>query len=262
MYPVIDIHNVSVFYREQAALLNIFLKVYQGDFLAIAGPNGSGKTTLLRVINGLAGIEKGFVNILGVRMQSLSANRVRREIGYVPQRCDINPKMPIRVKEVIMMGRYGKIGFFKNQTQEDKIVFESIVELMKIKSILDKPIGHLSGGEKQKVAIARALTQEPKILLLDEPISSLDIDAQANILELIERVHKEKLVTTVLVMHNLEFLPEGCNRMLLIKDANIIFDGAISEALNEDILSKVYSSKIRVIHSEYGLTIRVEKGNK
>lgn len=256
MNPLVDIQDITVSYRENVALNSISLKIYEGELIGVAGPNGAGKTTLLTAINGLGRLLRGSVNIFGIQMTPRAATGIRKEIGYVPQMLNIDPRLPLMVKEVVMLGRYGRIGLLKRPSSRDKNIVDEVVDLIGIRNLLNRPIGHLSGGEQKKVAIARALAQEPRILLLDEPLSNLDINAQAGILELVDRIHQKKHLTTVVVMHHLSLLPRDCSRMVLLSNAKIIFDGLINEALNEEILSKLYGCRVEIIKNSHGVIIR------
>jgi ABC-type cobalamin/Fe3+-siderophores transport system ATPase subunit len=256
MNPCIDIQNTTIAYREGLALNSISLTINEGEFVAIAGPNGAGKTTLLTAINGLARVSAGTQSIFGMQVNKRTQNVIRRDIGYVSQIANIDPRMPMRVKDVVMLGRLARTGLFKKLSSQDNDILEQVFELTDIRHLINKPIGHLSGGEQRKVAIARALAQEPRIMLLDEPISSLDINAQAAILELIDKVHQKKRLTTVLVMHQLDLLPKNCFRIILLKNARIIFDGALKEALREDILSELYDCRVEIIQNDCAVVIR------
>jgi ABC-type cobalamin/Fe3+-siderophores transport system ATPase subunit len=260
MKPIIDIRDITVSYRENVALKHISLEICEGELLAVAGPNGAGKTTLLTAINGLGRLLNGKVSVFGIQMGRGSATKIRKEIGYVPQMFNIDFRMPLLVKEAVMLGRFGKIGLFRRISLKDKRIVDEVVDLVGIGDLLDRPIGHLSGGEQKKVAIARALAQEPRILLLDEPISSLDINAQAGILELVERIHHQKGLTTIVVMHHLNLLPKNCSRMVLLKDARVIFNGPLEEALQEVTLSKLYGCPVEVSKNGYGVIVRAKKG--
>lgn len=256
MEPIVDIQDVTVSYRDSVALNSISLKIYEGEMLAIAGPNGAGKTTLLTAINGLGKLLKGSVSIFGIQMERRTAAQLRKEIGYVPQIINPDSRMPMRVREVILLGRYGRIGLLKKPSRKDREVVEKVVELIGIKDLLQRPIGHLSGGEQKKVSIARALAQEPRILLLDEPISNLDINAQQSILNLIEQIHERENLTTVVVMHHLNLLPINCSRMVLLKETRVIYNGSVDQALNEKVLSNLYDCRVKVIKNNYEISIR------
>ena len=259
MNPIIELEKVTISYRENIALKDISLKVFPGEFIVVAGPNGAGKTTLLTAINGLGKILKGKVKVDGLIMGMRTATYIRKITGYVPQVLRIDPRMPINVREAVMLGRYGRIGVLRRLSLKDEKVVDEVINLTKIRHLLTRPIGHLSGGELQKVSIARALSQEPQILLLDEPLSNLDISAQEDILRLIEEVHRSKNLTILMVMHYLNLLPRFATRLILLKNGNLIFDGPLEKGLKEDILSHLYDSKVEVIKNEEGILVRVKR---
>ena len=246
MAKIVEIKNVTVSYRENIALKKITLSINEGDFLAIIGPNGAGKTTLLTTINGLGKIVQGEVRVFGMRSTPTTLCRIRREIGYVPQGLSVDPRLPVSVHDVVMMGRTGKIGLFRHPGAEDYRIAEEVMELVKISELKDRPIGHLSSGEQQKVAIARALAQRPKIMLLDEPTANLDLKSQKNIVELIDKIYRKTNLTMVLVTHILNHLPCSCKKALLIKEGRIVWAGE-KESLNEELLSNLYGCPVELI---------------
>ena len=253
---IIELKDVTVTYPHHTALESVSLAIEKKAFVGIAGPNGAGKTTLLCAINGLSSILSGAVRVFEKSLFPHIAS-IRRDIGYVPQIIACDPRIPLRVREVVSMGRYARINFLKRFSAEDRKITEYAADMVGINHLMDRPIGHLSGGEQRKVAIARALAQEPKILLLDEPVSHLDLNAQSSILALIDKVHVQKNLTTVMVSHQLDQLPESCNRLILLKEGKIIFNGTTQSGLTEDILSQLYGCPIKVIKNGYGYTIRV-----
>ncbi len=253
---IIELKSVTVTYPHHTALESISIAVMEKEFVGIAGPNGAGKTALLCAINGLSRVLSGTVRVFGKSLFSHIAS-IRRDIGYVPQIIACDPRIPLRVREVVSMGRYARISFLKRFSAEDRKIVEDAAEMVGIRRLMERPIGHLSGGEQRKVAIARALTQEPKILLLDEPVSHLDLNAQAAILALIEKVHAEKNLTTIMVSHQLDLLPESCNRLVLLKEGRVVFTGATQEGLKEDILSRLYGCPVKIIKNGGGCAIRV-----
>ncbi|MCK4416826.1 MAG: ABC transporter ATP-binding protein [Candidatus Latescibacteria bacterium] len=256
MVPIVDIRNITVSYRENVALRDVSLSVEEGELVAIGGPNGAGKTTLLTAINGLGKLLSGLVRVFGVEVNHRNINQIRKAIGYVPQRLNIDPRMPISVREVVMIGRYGRIGLLRKANGKDRKVADDLIDSVGIAHLADRPIGHLSGGELQKVQIARALAQEPKILLLDEPTSNLDISAQRSIVELIEKIHRQRWLTTFVVMHELTHLPKSCGKMVLMKNAKIIFQGETLKALSENILSEIYDCPVELLKTDDGVVIR------
>ncbi|HDP69594.1 MAG TPA: metal ABC transporter ATP-binding protein [Actinobacteria bacterium] len=242
----IVIKNAVVSYRADVVLHHVSLEVGEGEFVGIAGPNGAGKTTLLTLINGLAELVEGSVCIFGHERFSRGGFIPRKLIGYVPQNTAVDPKMPIHVHEVVLGGRYGRLGLLKRPGKKDFEKAEEAMEMVGIYMLRKRPIGCLSGGERQKVLIARAIAQEPKIMLLDEPTSSLDYRAQGEILNLIRKIHDKYLLTTLLVTHDLSALPRVCDRILLMKSGKVVFDDHRDKALDNDSLSRVYNTPISV----------------
>jgi len=241
---VINIENAVVSYREDIALRGVSLKVRSGEFVGIVGPNGAGKTTLLTIINGLGKLLDGRVWVLGNYLTSGNGHSLRKKVGYVPQVENIDPRMPMNVREVVMIGRYGLLGLFKKPSKHDWEIVDEVLELVGMTHLAQRPIGHLSGGEQQRVAIARCLAQEPELFLLDEPTASLDWKAQSEILELVKQIHELRRLTTLFVTHDLNSLPVACDRVVLMKEGLIWGEGSPDELLTDDNLSQLYDMPI------------------
>ncbi|OGF68009.1 MAG: hypothetical protein A2Y62_20425 [Candidatus Fischerbacteria bacterium RBG_13_37_8] len=256
---MILLRNISVAHRHEFALLDISLSVGRGEFVVILGPNGAGKTTLLKVINGLCRPTSGSGEIFGQVMNSSNAGGIRRAIGYVPQIMNIDPRFPITAYEVVSFGRISKAGLFRQLGKIDKQVIEQAMSLTGIEQLADRPIGHLSGGEQQKVAIARAIAQEPELLLLDEPTSNLDLSAQQTITSLIETIYLEKKITTVMVTHLLHHIPHHAQRLILMKKGEIIKDGKRDELMDEQTLSELYDCQLSKSYIMSGTLFTPEK---
>jgi len=241
---VIDIKNAVVSYREDVALRGVSLKVKSGEFVGVIGPNGAGKTTLLTVVNGLGKLLSGQVKVLGHQVTPGNGHSLRKKVGYVAQVQTIDPRMPMNVREVVMIGRYGLLGLLGRPKKHDWGVVDDMLELVGMSHLARRPIGHLSGGEQQRVAIARCLAQEPEIFLLDEPTASLDWKAQADILELVKRIHEARSLTTLFVTHDLGCLPAACDRVVLMKEGLIWGEGIPGELLTDENLSQLYDMPI------------------
>lgn len=244
---IINIENAVVSYRENVALRGVSLKVEAGEFVGIIGPNGAGKTTLLTVVNGLGKLASGRVWVLGHDLTTGNGRSLRKKVGYVAQVENIEPRMPMVVREAVMLGRYGVLGLFHRPGQHDWAIVDEVLELVGMTHLARRPIGHLSGGEQQRVAIARCLAQEPELFLLDEPTASLDWKAQTEILELVKRIHEERHLTTLFVTHDLDALPHTCDRVVLMKDGLIVGDGAPDQLISTDSLSRLYNMPAPVV---------------
>ncbi len=202
---VIDIENLSFSYDRDVILDNINLSVHTGDFLAIIGPNGGGKSTLLKLILGLEKAKKGSVKVFG---QTPSKNLSL--IGYVPQNTNVNTDFPIKVIEVVLMGHVGeKTPLFGYGKDEIACAMGALAQVS-MQEYAQAKIGSLSGGQRQRVMIARALCAHPKILILDEPTSSIDIKGQKEIYELLKLLNKN--ITIVVVSHDISVILEYANK--------------------------------------------------
>ena len=244
---VIDIENAVVSYREDVALRGVSLRVESGKFVGIVGPNGAGKTTLLTIVNGLGKLLSGQVWVLGDYLIPGNSHSLRKKVGYVAQVQNIDPRMPMNVREVAMIGRYGLLGLLRRPSERDWKIVDEVLELVGMTNLAQRPIGHLSGGEQQRVAIARCLAQEPQLFLLDEPTASLDWRAKTDILELVKLIHSSRHLTTLLVTHDLSALPLACNRVLLMKEGLIWSEGSPEEALTDEKLSQLYDIPVSAV---------------
>ncbi len=236
----INIENAVVSYREDIALQGVSLKVSPGEFIGIIGPNGAGKTTLLTIVNGMGKLLQGHVNVLGYNFSFGREHFLRKRVGYVAQVLNIDPRMPMNVRDVTIIGRYGRIGMLHRPVSNDWRIVDEALELVGMTHLSRRPIGHLSGGEQQRVAIARCLVQEPEIFLLDEPTASLDWKAQTEILELVKHIHEERHLTTLFVTHDLDALPHTCDRVVLMKNGLIIDDGSPDTVISSENLGRLF----------------------
>jgi ABC-type Mn2+/Zn2+ transport system ATPase subunit len=243
---VIRIQDAVVSYREDVALQGVSLEVRKGEFVGIIGPNGAGKTTLLTVINGLGKLVHGEVRILGSRLNGRNCTNLRKRIGYVAQVENVDPRLPISVRETVMVGCYGRLGLFHRPSRAQWETVDKVLEMVGMAHLSQRPIGHLSGGEYQRAAIARALVQQPELFLLDEPTASIDQKAQHEILSLIQLIHKEYRMTTLYVTHDLRTLPPICQRLILMKDGKIWGQGSPESMLREEVLSQLYGAPISI----------------
>jgi len=248
---IINIKNATVSYREDVALDGVSLQVMPGEFVGVIGPNGAGKTTLLTIVNGMGKLRRGKVNVLGENVVGEKHHDLRKKVGYVAQIERIDPRMPMSVREVVMLGRYGLLGLFHRPVKQDWQVVDEAIEMVGMTHLAARPIGHLSGGEQQRTAIARCLAQEPQIFLLDEPTAALDWKAQTDILELVKHIHDVRNLTTLFVTHDLDALPHTCDRVVLMKDGRIIGEGPPDAMITTATLSRLYDLPAAVIEERH-----------
>jgi zinc/manganese transport system ATP-binding protein len=229
---IIELENVSTVYEGESrpAIKGVNLVVQRNELVYFVGPNASGKTTLLETINGLLPPFKGNVSVFGLDIQS-NGQKIRCQTGYVPQDFMVKPGEPYTAIDVVLMGCYGQIGFLHHPERKDKKNALKAMNLIGIEELADRPMGKLSGGQQQKVMLARALAKNPKILLLDEPFSNLDPDSRGQIPSLITRLHKKKDLTTLIVTHDIHHMLDQCNRVIVVTDGRLIFDGPPENAL-------------------------------
>lgn len=226
------LEKVSTVYEgeRRPAIRDVNLTLAKKELVYVVGPNASGKTTLLETINGLLPAFKGRVLVFGLDLR-LRGKDVRREIGYVPQDFMAEPGEPYTALDVVLMGRYGKIGVLHRPEKRDLQKTTEAMRLMDVDELANNPMGKLSGGQQQKVMIARALAKEPKILLLDEPFSNLDPDSRVKIPELISRVHEEREMTTIIVTHDIHQMLKQCRRAVVMNNGRIVADETPEKAL-------------------------------
>jgi ABC-type Mn2+/Zn2+ transport system ATPase subunit len=235
---LIEFRNVTLGYRRRAILRDLSFSIDDGEFVGIVGPNGSGKTTVVRAILGILKPQKGTVMI-----RESSGDRLR--IGYVPQRDSIDQMMPFTVCDVVMMGRYGRLGFIRVPSKADRLAAERALGHVGLLEYTGASYKDLSGGQKQRALIARALAAEPHILILDEPTNGMDVASRTSILELIEALHTSDRLTILMISHLLNDVANHVSKIMLI-EPNLFMVGSVDEILSEDNLSRIYNVAVSV----------------
>lgn len=239
--PAVRLDRVSVSYYEHIALHDVSLEIPARAYAAIIGPNGAGKTTLLTVVNGLGDIRGGRVEVLGTVLNRRTVRGLRCRIGYVPQHLNVDPRAPIDCREAVLLGRVGRAGLLRPLSARDRAAADRALELTGMTPLAGRPVGHLSGGEARKVSLARALAQEPEILLLDEPFSNLDPRAAKELEELVSHLHERFGLTTILVTHRVDRLPTAVTLAILLKDTRIVFAGDRAAALEPGRVAALFA---------------------
>jgi zinc transport system ATP-binding protein len=222
----VELRDVSFAYPHGPDVLqNVDLAIEQHEFVGIAGPNGGGKTTLLRLILGLERPQRGLVRLLGEPSDRLT-NRSR--VAYLAQRAQLGIEAPATVREVVTAGRAIARGPFARLGSADRAIVAEAIERVGLTSLASRPLTRLSGGQQQRAFIAKALASEPEVLVLDEPTAGVDVEAQASLAELLERLHRELRATILYVSHEFGAVEAYVGRLVLVS-GTIVFDGPPSE---------------------------------
>ncbi len=235
--------NVEILYGSYRAVEGLNFKISEGETLLLLGPNGAGKTTLLRTIAGFHKAYTGRLLVFGKRPED-----ARELISYVPQSHSMNELVPLKAEEVVSMGIIYKKGFFHFRIPEDAIGrAKEALSFVGLEDITEKHFSELSGGQKQRVLLARALISSPKLLLLDEPLSSLDPSARAEVAAVLGKIKREKNLTMIITTHDINPLVEIGDRVMLLNKKLIAF-GTPQEVLRDEIIKGVYGPLARAIN--------------
>lgn len=241
---VVKLEDVWVTYHETLALRAVDMRIEDGEFLGLIGPNGSGKTTLIKVILGLVKPDRGKVEVFGVPPDSLGAKH--QLIGYVPQRSQGDWSFPVSVAEVVMMGRYGRIGLFKRPSSVDREVAMKALEDVQMQDFAQRQLAELSGGQQQRVLIARALATEPRLLLLDEPAAGVDAYGEERFYELLKRLKDLQGLTIVIVTHDIAVVSAHVEKLACLNQT-LYMHAPPAEVITAGTLEKVYGCEVELL---------------
>jgi iron complex transport system ATP-binding protein len=243
---ILEIEGVSFKYDAEWILTDISLGIKKGELWGILGPNGSGKTTLMNLIDGIIFPQKGAIRIEGVPLGKIKRRELAKMIAVVPQ--ETAWIFPLTVEEVVLMGRTPHLGRCEFESKGDLDVARSAMEATDVLMFSSRLIHSLSGGERQRVLIARALAQQPKVLLLDEPTSSLDIAHQIRVFDMLRRLSEESGLTVLAATHDMNLASLYCNRIALLHKGNFYAQGTPEEALTQKSIRDVYGVDTVVDH--------------
>ncbi|MGW7292675.1 ABC transporter ATP-binding protein [Streptomyces xiamenensis] len=248
----LDIGAVRFAYRRNPVLEGVDLRVAEGAFCALLGPNGSGKSTLTKIIARVLTPAGGSVSFGGRDLLTAPRREHARVVAYVPQ----SGATPFEqtVREAVLLGRTPHIGL--RPTRADREIVDAAIERLGLAELGDRPMSQLSGGQAQRVLIARALAQQPRVLLLDEPTSALDLRYQIETLQIVRSVTREEGVTALIAIHDLNHAAHFCDQAVLLDGGRIVADGPPAQAFDADVLSRVYGLDVRVTHGENGVQVR------
>src|SRR6266700_2289141 len=240
---LLDVKGVTFGYENVPLLYDVHLEVRTGEMVGLLGPNGSGKTTLLRLVSGILRAQQGTVVLEGRNLQDWGRRRVARNIAVVPQ--EIHVPFAFTVEQMVTLGRTPYINLLGSKSSRDANIIQDAMHATDIIPLAGRIFNELSGGERQRVIIAMALAQEPKLLLLDEPTSHLDIKYQVETLELVQRLNRERAVTVIAAMHDLNLAARYFPRLLLFQ-RGIVADAGPAEVLEPKLLRRVYGVNVQV----------------
>jgi ABC-type Mn2+/Zn2+ transport system ATPase subunit len=239
----LEISGLWAGYDHQPVLEDITFEVAQGDIVGIIGPNGSGKSTLMKAVLGLVKPWRGQVLVLGQ-----PSTFQRRRMGYMPQVELVDWDFPVTVGDVALMGRYGRRGLLRRTTGEDRDAAERALEQVGMHELRQRLIGELSGGQRRRVLLARALANAPDLLLLDEPVAGLDATAQHRFLDIVDELRAAGS-TVVFSTHDLSCVSGWCAKAVCVNRRLIAF-GSPSEILNEKVLSETFGTHLLLVHMD------------
>ena len=251
----LNIKNLSYAYGKTKTLKNLSFSVPKADFFIIIGPNGSGKTTLMKIMAGILKPDKGQVEILNRQMADFSRKTLARTIAFVPQTIPVD--FPFTVTEVVLMGRAPYLGMLGIEHATDLSITKEALAFTGLEHLSHRKLDQLSGGEQQRVFIARAICQEPEIILLDEPTASLDLAHQVRLMDLMEKLKNEKGITVVMVSHDVNLAAMYGEHLLLHNHGEIVCLGLPEEVLTFQTLERAYGCTLLVDNSPLGNIPRV-----
>lgn len=240
MTTALELHDLTVSYAKKPVLYGVDVQVPQGALVGIIGPNGAGKSTMIRAIMGLLPASSGWVKIFGEPFE-----KARQRVGYVPQREQVDWDFPVNVMDVVMMGRYGRLGWLKRPSREDRRIAEESLDKVGMLPFRNRQIANLSGGQQQRVFLARALAQQSDLYLMDEPFAGVDATTERAIIALLREL-KDQGKTILVVHHDLTTAREYFDHLLLLNMRLVSF-GKTEDVFTVDLLQKTYGGRLTIL---------------
>jgi manganese/zinc/iron transport system ATP- binding protein len=244
----LEVHDLTVAYHKKPVLWGIDLAVPPGRLMGIIGPNGAGKSTLIKAVMGLVPLSSGWVKVFGAPVK-----RNFTRIGYVPQRESVDWDFPVTVMDVVLMGRYGRLGLFKRPAKRDLDIARECLEKVKLLPFANRQIANLSGGQQQRVFLARALAQESDLYFMDEPFAGVDAATESAIVTLLHEL-KARGKTLLVVHHDLATAREYFDTLLLLNMRVVAF-GPTEQVFTHELLQKTYGGRLTIL-SEVAETVK------
>ncbi|NOZ13718.1 MAG: metal ABC transporter ATP-binding protein [Acidobacteria bacterium] len=255
--PWIHVRDLTVRYGSKTVLEKVTLDVMPGEMVSIVGPNGGGKTTLLKVILGMKDFSEGEVRVLGEKPGHVKAG----EVGYLPQINRHLRDFPIRARDVVLMGRFPRLGLLKRPGPADRKLAEECLEIVGMSDSADVPVQSLSGGQVQRVFIARALAMEPKLLILDEPSTGLDAVSQEDFYGTLRRLRDNRGISILMVSHDIGVVSNYVDKIACL-NRHIHYHGPAGNEIPEKIIQEVFGRNIQIlVHNKNCVTCREGHSN-
>jgi iron complex transport system ATP-binding protein len=255
MKRILDIENIFLNFRNNAILFDVSFSVSTGEFFVIIGPNGAGKTSLLKVLSGLQKPQQGSITIKEKNISTYRRRNLAQIMAIVPQQIEVG--FPFTVADAVIMGRTPHLGILGMEGKNDFHIAEEAMKFTDVSHLANRKLHQLSGGELQRVIIARAICQQPEIILLDEPTTALDPAHQLKIMDLMEKFRREHGTTIVMVSHDLNLASMYGDRLLLLKNGRVIKTGDPQNVLNKALLEESYGCRMQIDESPLGGVARV-----
>jgi iron complex transport system ATP-binding protein len=251
--PAVEIRRLTVHGGGRRLVDVEHAQVDRGNVVGLMGPNGAGKTTLLRACLGLVLPTGGDIVVLGESVPLLRPSalaRLRRRIGFVPQLPSGRGEMPLTVREVVVIGRTAHRGLFHRLSSDDWNIADQWIDRLGLSPLADRAFGQISGGEQRKTIIARAMAQEPELLLFDEPTANLDLGWRERLVALIQSLHEQTGISMVLVCHELEVLPPCCRQVVLLEAGRVSAAGPPEAVFSTELVRRLYGANLRTVHQD------------
>ena len=241
---MIRVENLELGYEDRLVLSGLNFQVASGEFVGILGPNGSGKSTLLHALSGLLPPRGGVIRVTDEVLGALSSRLRAQTLAVVPQSTEV--RFPFTCLEIVLMGRYPHRRRLGSLTEDDLLWALNSMRRTTTEHLKERPVNQVSGGERQRVVIARALAQDPRILLLDEATSSLDVRKKLEIFEILQHLNRTRGLTVLCAMHDLNLAALYCRRLLFLKDGRLVEDGETEAVFTPEVLARVYDTAMEV----------------
>src|SRR5829696_4116013 len=251
--PALEVHDLTVSYQRKPVLWNVDLAVPPGKLVGILGPNGAGKSTLIKAVMGLIPLSSGWVQVFGRPVDTQ-----RDKIGYVPQRESVDWTFPVTAMDVVLMGRYGKVPWYRRIGRRDRELAREALQKVGMLAYADRQISNLSGGQQQRVFLARALVQDSQIYLMDEPFAGVDAATEAAIVKLLQDLRAAGK-TVLLVHHDLQSAKDYFD-MLILLNMRLVAFGPTEQVFTPELLQKTYGGRLTILSDVAEAVADAERG--